>query len=89
MTPSDKAHEQYQRLVTLAYGDLHRRGFSETAVEMFLDKRCGVPFPVLLEVRPLALSEPPFAAHDNQQQDQVTAWVQALEYAGCELATVV
>lgn len=61
--------EQYRRLVTLASADMLRRGFTESAVEAFLDKRCGVPFSMLLEV-----SETP--SHEM--------WIQTLEYAKAE-----
>jgi len=68
------AEEQYARLVTLAQADLARRGFSESAVEAFLEKRCGVPFSMLLEIP----SEIPFAPQGNQQ---VELWAQSLSYA--------
>lgn len=75
---SDDAREQYTRLVTLAAADLHRLGFNETAVETFLERRCGVPFDVLLKVPP---PPPPFMSHSTQHRDQVALWVQALEDA--------
>lgn len=72
--------EQYARLVTLAHADLARRGFSESAVEKFLTKRCAVPFSILLEVPPAV----PFAIDDN---DQIELWVQSLAYAKEKIGT--
>jgi hypothetical protein len=58
--PSDST--QYLRLVTLAFLDLSNRGFTETAIEQFLERRCAVPFSTVLEVPSPALAEAPFAS---------------------------
>ena len=58
----------------LAFLDLSNRGFSETAIEQFLEQKCSVPFSTVLEVPSPALSKDPFAS----------LWQDALAYARSE-----
>lgn len=62
---SDKAREQYHRLVALAYADLHRRGFTETVVELFYRDASGGLVAVEVKTSPtlsLGRSTPLFPA---------------------------